>query len=358
MKQVILFAALVVVLASCGGQTTNKKTAVQPILVSVTHPVSNLSNEIITSGIVQSNEIAHLGTRFMGYVKTVYAKKGRTVRAGDLLISISDNEIQAQGKQVDAKIAQAEVAFTIAKRDEERFARLLTTKSISQKEYENVHMQYESMRANLEAAKQMKHEVEANLQYTQIRAPFSGVVTSVSVDRGALASPGMPLVTIEKGGDMVVQTQMGESAIRQIAIGEKGMVSIASLNKIFEAEITERSSSSIATGGQYQVTLQIPKEVQKSLLSGMHADVTFKLESEVTKDQSAIWVSRQALIDQGGLHGLYTISADNMAILHWVRLGNSRGDLVEVLSGINADDTIILPGNYRLHNGLVVKTQN
>lgn len=377
MKKIILFAISVLMLTSCGGTKTNKKTSVEPILVTVTHPISNLSNEIITSGIVESNAIANLGTRIMGSVLKVYAKKGQKVRAGELLIRISDDEIQAKGRQVDARIAQAELAFTIAKRDEERFVRLLAQKSISQKEYENVHMQYESMRANLEAAKQMKKEVIANQQYTQIRAPFNGVVTAVSVDRGALASPGMPLVTLEKSGDMVIQTQMGESAVHQVALGEKAIVSIASMHQSFEAQIIERSRSSIATGGQYQVTLRIPKKEQKSLLSGMHADVTFKLQSRNTRVQRVtnhvkfnpgnpneysqggiIWVSRKALIDQGGLHGLYTISVDDLAILHWVRLGRNRKDLVEVLSGINANDRIILPGNYRLYNGLAVKTQN
>jgi len=371
MKQVILLAVFTGLLASCGGHKTNEKKTVQPTLVAVTNPISNLSHEIITSGVVESNEIAHLGTRIMGYVKKVYAKKGQTVHRGDLLINISDDEIQAKGRQVDAQIAQAQAAFTLAKRDEERFTRLLAKKSISQKEYENVHMQYESMRANLESAKQMKKEVEANREYTQIRAPFSGVITAVTVDQGALASPGMPLVTVEKSGDMVIQTQMGEKVIHQIAIGEQAMVSIASLDKVFKAEITERSSSSIATGGQYQVTLRIPRDVQQGLLSGMHADVTFQLKSESIPDTvsasqietnkkanlATIWVPRTALIDKGGLHGLYTVSADHIAILHWVRLGNSRGDLVEVLSGIDRSDTIILPGNYRLHNGLVVKTQ-
>ncbi len=348
-----------VAVSSCGHKTSDRKADNTILNVSVVTPTTDKAEIITTSGLVQSDDIARLGTRIMGSVQKVAVQKGQKVRKGQLLVMISDQEIQAKKAQAQSMVAQAKAAYDVAKADEARFARLLAKKSCSQKEYENVKLNYDAMAANLKAARQMVREAQAHQAYTQIKAPFSGLVIDVQADLGSLAHPGMPLVTVEKAGAMVIQTQVGESAITQLEADSMAVVDVPAVNIRFEAKITEYSTSSVATGGQYQVTVAVPKELQAKLLSGMHVDVQLPLRKDVvaTSIKQGVWLPAEVLVRQGDLVGVYVVTGDKQALLKWVRLGRTQGQQVEALSGVSPQDRIIVPAGKRLYNGVKVSVQ-
>ncbi|MFA6812323.1 MAG: efflux RND transporter periplasmic adaptor subunit [Bacteroidaceae bacterium] len=354
-----ILSASLLLLASCGGKVKQNKENNQAIAVKVMNPISSRINEIVTNGTVESNEIANIGTRMMGYIQKIYVTKGTKVNKGQLLLNISDNDLQAKQAQAQSMVEQAQAAYDVAAKDEARFSRLLQRESCSQKEYEQANLQYKSRKAQLAAARQGVKEVEANRSYTQIHAPFSGVVTNIVADQGSLASPGMPLITIEKSGDMVIQTQLSEQNIDKVQAGMKANVFVEAAHQKFTASVSERSHSSIATGGQYKVTLNIPSNIQKELLSGMHANVTFAFSKEEYKSYlnsspTSLWIPTNLLVNEEGLHGVYIASPDNVAVLHWLRLGKTNGEQVEVLSGINKNDRIIIPNKERIQNGTLL----
>lgn len=348
-----------VAVSSCGHKTSDRKADNKILTVSVVTPMTDKAEVITTSGRVQSDDIARLGTRIMGYVQKVAVQKGQKVRKGQILVKISDQEIQAKKAQAQSMVAQAKAAYDVAKADEARFARLLDKGSCSKKEYENVKLNYDAMAANLKVAHQMVREAQAHQAYTQIKAPFAGLVTDVQADQGSLAHPGMPLVTVEKAGAMVVQTQVGESAITQLEVDSMAVVEAPSANLRFKAKIAEHSTSSVATGGQYQVTLAVPAEIQKSLLSGMHVDVQLPLRKDAIKvvAKQGVWLPINVLVHQGDLTGVYVVTGDKQALLKWVRLGRTQGQQVEVLSGVSPKDHIIIPAGQRLYNGVKVTIQ-
>ena len=353
--------ALMTVLAvsSCGHKTPDRKADNKTWTVSVVTPMTDKAEIITASGQVQSDDIARLGTRIMGYVQKVSVQKGQKVRKGQLLVMISDQEIQAKKVQAQSMVAQATAAHDVAKADEARFARLLAKGSCSPKEYENVKLNYDAMAANLKAARQLVREAQAHQAYTQIKAPFAGLITDVQADQGSLAHPGMPLVTVEKSGTMVIQTQVGESAIIRLQADSLAVVDVPAANVHFMAKITEHSTSSVATGGQYQVTVAVPAEMQSKLLSGMHADVQLPLRKDAVKAgiKQGVWLSSDVLVRQGDLVGVYVVTGDNQALLKWVRLGRTQGQQVEVLSGVSPQDRIIVPAGKRLYNGVKVTIQ-
>lgn len=353
-KQLILLTAITISLTSCGNSTHKTTKSAKGTLVETIRPQQTNKHQITSNGKIEANEIAQLGTRIMGTIKKIYVKKGQSVSKGALLLSISDEELQAKAEQAEAMVEQAEAAFKIAQRDEKRFSRLLAQKSVSQKEYENVHLHYKGMQAKLKMAQQMKREVKANRAYTQIRAPFAGNITANFAKTGSLASPGRPLITLEKKDNMVIQTQVSENVISQLKTGDLATVIIKATQQTFQAPIRERSLSSVATGGRYNLTLEVPRKEQEKLLSGMHATITYTVNA-TTATSKSLWIPQSAVIDRSGLKGVYTVSAQQEALLHWVRLGKTRGNLVEVLSGIAPDAQVILSHQKRIQNGTPVQ---
>lgn len=336
-------------LSSCGNSEKDTTTDSRPVIqVTAKAPAASSGNNLTVSGEVVAVNNATLSTRMMGHVNKVHVNVGDKVNQGQLLISINNNDLQAKRAQINAGINEAQVAFNNAKRDFERFTTLFAQNSASQKELDDMTANYEMAKARLESAKAMKAEIDAQFAYAEIKAPFTGVVTNRFVETGAMANPGMPLIALEAPGKFEVRATVPEMAIGQIKTGETVEVHIRSIDKTISGKVTEVSSSSSMTGGQYPVKVVLEKD--ESLKSGMYATVQFP----VTQTEDApqlVTVPQQAIITQGDLRGVYTVSQQNTAILRWLRLGRTFGNEVEVLSGLQTDEAVIVNAEGKLYNG-------
>jgi RND family efflux transporter MFP subunit len=209
-------------------------------------------------------------------------------------------------------------------------------------------------KARLEGAQQMKNEVNAQFAYTNITAPFSGVVTSKTIAKGDMANPGQPLISIEAPGDFEVMAMVPETEISQIKTGIKVTVMISSMDKTLAGSVKEVSTSAQQTGGQYLVKIALDKTAVQ-VRSGMFAAVAFPVEKKATNN--SVLIPTAALVINGQLSGVYTVSQTNTAMLRWLRLGKTVGDQVEVLSGLNVDESYIITANGKLFNGAKVSIQ-
>ncbi|MDY0780979.1 efflux RND transporter periplasmic adaptor subunit [Tenacibaculum sp. IB213877] len=352
---VVLVATLL--LASCGSD--DKKTAVDnspAVKVAVQKVVADGNNPFVTaSGKIQATNSANLSTRMMGFVKKVYVKVGDKVNKGQLLISINNADLQAKAAQVNAGITEATAAYNNAEKDYNRFKNLFEQKSASQKEMDDMTAHFEMAKARLEAAKQMKNEVNAQFSYANIRAPFKGVVTNKFIEEGDMANPGMPLVEVETPGRFEVTAMVPESEISQIKADTEVDVLVKSINKMIKGKVTEVSTSAKNTGGQYLVKVDLGK-LDANILSGMYATVQFPVE-KTSKANSMVLIPTKALVIKGQLSGVYTVSQSNTAVLRWLRLGRTFGDNVEVLSGLSAGESFIISSQGKLYNGAKITIQ-
>ncbi|MCX6205114.1 MAG: efflux RND transporter periplasmic adaptor subunit [Bacteroidetes bacterium] len=363
MKRTIPFIALVLVtlISSCSSKKEEKTNTVDSaILVQVASPSSNNSKELNLSGQIESSQSVNISTRMMGFITSINVKVGDHVSKGQLLVSISNDDIKAKRAQTDAMISEAEAAFNNAKKDQERFNNLYKQQSASAKEMDNINFQYNSAKSRLESAKQMRNEVSAMMSYAQLSAPFSGVVTQKMLEAGSMASPGMPILTIEQSGVLQVSVSVPENSIQQIQLGSNATVQIQSVEKIFQSTVSQINPSSQFTGGQFIVKIKIPELAQKGLYSGMYANISIPLKNATATTVSnadAVLVPLSAIEYKNQLTGLYTVSSNNRALLRWVRLGKTYGSNVEVLSGLEKNENFIIKSEGKLFNGASVKTK-
>lgn len=352
MKQIyitgLLFSFLL--LASCGGNEQKETVkADAPIKVEVlTVNTGSRGNFLSSSGTISAVKTANLSTRNMGYVDNIYVSVGEKVSQGQLLLSINNADLQAKQAQVNAQITEATAAFNNAEKDYNRFKNLFADNSASQKELDDITANYNMAKARLEAANQMKNEIDAQFAYVNIKAPFSGIITGKFIEKGNMANPGMTLLTIENPEVLEIKTRVPESQIAKISAGMPVSVLIKSLNESVDAKITEVSASSQQTGGQYLVTAVL-NENPEGLRSGMFATVNFPVESNGI--EAAILIPVDAVVNRGQLSGIYTVSESNTAILRWLRLGRIHGNEVEVLSGLQNGERLIVNAEGKLYNG-------
>lgn len=353
-------AAMAVFFAACSGDDETKaiKNNDKPIPVVVATPSGSAGAGIVANGQVEATQSAMISTRMMGYITGVHVRVGDAVKEGQLLFSISSADIAAKKAQTEAAIAQADAAFQNAEKDYERYKTLFKNQSASAKELENMELQYNGAKAALQAARQMRNEVEAQMSYTNVRAPFSGVVTQKMMDVGNMASPGMPVVAIEGKGSLRISASVQEADIAALKPGTAALITIAAARKVVKGTVTEVSASSQYSGGQYPVRISIPAADQKDLYAGMFAQISIAAPEGLAHTQDAVMVPLSSIVRRNELAGIYTISHDNTALLRWVRLGKEQGNEVEVLSGLDKGEKFIVQYDGKLYNGAPVTLKN
>lgn len=342
--------------ASCSGEEHENTSTVtdKPVAVTIAIPSGGAIPGIAASGQVTSVKTANISTRVMGYITRIHVKVGDRVGKGQLLATISSNDIMAKKAQTVAMISEAEANLKNAQKDYERFTNLYDQHSASAKELDNVTLQYSSAKSKLEAAQQMRNEVNAMLAYTTLTAPFAGVVTQKMAEEGSIANPGMPLLTLEQSSDLEISAMIAETDISKVKRGDAATIDIKSSGRTFNGTITEIIPSSQFTGGQYLVKVSIPQNEKKNLYSGMYANILIKKDTATTTESKAVLVPLSSLVQNDQLTGVYTISSQNTALLRWVRTGKAYGDKVEILSGLGRNEKYIVSAASKLYNGAPV----
>ena len=349
-----------IALQSCSSdKEKNIESNDQPITVSVSKSSVAASGSFASaSGKLVAKNSVNVSTRMMGYITGMNIEVGQNVRAGQLLVSINASDIQAKGGQANAQIAQAQANYNSAKKDFQRFENLYKSQSASQKELDDMRARYEMASAGLQAAQQMKNEVNAQYRYTNVTAPISGTVTAKYASQGDLANPGMPLLTIESPSSLQAQVLVSEQNIGMISEGMAVQITMKSVDKTVSGTVSEISKSAANTGGQYMVKINLHNA--QDLLPGMFVNVQFpfKNSGKINQDfQESVMVPKSALVENGQLTGVYVVSSQNTAVLRWVKVGKTLGDQVEILSGLDNKEAYITSANGRLFNGAKVQVK-
>jgi RND family efflux transporter MFP subunit len=288
----------------------------------------------------------------MGFISSMKVKPGDRVQRGQLLATISNDDILAKRAQAQAIINEAESALKDAKKDYERFEELYKKQSASEKEFENATLHYYSAKAKVEAAQQMKNEADAQLVYTNLVAPFSGVITQKNINEGSMANPGVPILTLEQPDGYHVRAFVSENEVGKLKKGMPAAVTIKSNRKHFTGNISEISPSSQFSGGQYQIKIIVPAIENSGLFSGMYVNVNIPVNTD--SGIQSLFVPASAIIHKDQLSGLYTINVDQTAQLRWLKVGKENGSDVEILSGLQADEKFITQSKGKLYNGVSV----
>jgi RND family efflux transporter MFP subunit len=182
-------------------------------------------------------------------------------------------------------------------------------------------------RAGLDAARE-------GVAYTEVRAPYSGVVTQKLVQVGELVSPGTPLMTVASLDALRVVAEVPQSVIEQVRKVRKAVVYVDG-KRIESTGLTLFPSAEPQTN-TFRVRIELPKGVQ-GLAPGMFVKVGL-----VTGEADLLLVPRVAVVERSEMRAVYVVAPDGRLSLRQVRLGHVRGDQIEILAGLVAGDVVAL----------------
>ena len=380
MKPYFLFLPIpVFLLTSCGSEPARRAAPPQapPVAVQV---VSVTTQDWPTSyeatGTIRARTTATISSKVMGYVQQVSVQVGDRVRQGQELITLDARDLdvslrraEAGGAEVQSAIPELENATAAAKANLDlaqttfkRMEELASKKSISNQELDEASARLKAAQANYDMVRSRRSQINSKMavveqevraagimrDYAKLAAPFSGVVITRTVEPGNLATPGVPLLTIERDGLYRLEASVDESKLATVRAGQAVEVVLEADRKL-NARVSEIVPSVDAASRTYIVKLDLPATPQ--LRTGMFGRAIFPLGM-----QKVVAVPLAALMERGQLQSVFVVE-DGVAHTRLVTTGRRTGNAVEVLSGLTAGEKVVLPVPVGLQDGARVEVR-
>jgi RND family efflux transporter MFP subunit len=277
---------------------------------------------------------------YSGVLTQVYVKSGQKVNKGQILARIDDGGLSNQ-------LAQMETQATLAKTTFERQKNLWDKKIGSEIQYLQAKTNYE---AQMKAVAQMK----AQLGKTIVKAPFSGVIDEVITDKGQVVGPGQQLMRIVNLSDMFVSANVPESFIGKIKNGAIVDVEVKSTGKTYKGKVRQIGNYINPNNRNFSIEVAVPNS--DNLLRPNQVAV---LKIEDYKKANAILVPESIVTENAvGEKIIYTVDTSGKepkAIKKTIVVGLTSGANIEVKSGLNKGEQIIIEGARSVQNGDVVE---
>ena len=314
-------------------------------------------------GTVRAAQTSQIASQILGNIVEIRAHEGDRVQSGQVLAILDDAQSRSAADQATAALNSAEKDLSAAESDLtlagttlKRYQQLYEKKSVSPQEFDEIKARYQSAEARRDMARAGQAQANAalaqartSLGYTRLRAPFAGVVTEKKADAGMLASPGMPIFTIEDTRSYRLEVAVDESELRHVRIGQVSPVMIDALENVqLSGKVIQIVPAADAASRSFLVKVELPADAR--LRSGLFGRARFP-----RGERQALLIPRTSLVERGQLQGVYVIDANQIAGLRYVTLGNSAGEQIEVLSGLEEGEKLVAaPGDRDLSGKRIV----
>jgi RND family efflux transporter MFP subunit len=348
----LALSCLLLALTGCSSAKRDRSPAHETVRGVSLSPVTNsrVPDFIVAVGTVRAAETAQIASQVMGNVNAVNVREGDSVNQGQVLATVDPalavaglRRAEAALAAVQHELAAAETESSLTKSTLKRFDALYQRKSVSPQEYDEVKARYQSALARSEAAQAGTRQAKAavaqaqtDFSYTKLRAPFAGLITQRRVDPGSLATPGMPLLTIEARGRYRLEATIDETNLRFVNIGDSVSVVLdARPDQPFTGKVTHIVPAADPNTRTFLLKIELPPD--PLLRSGFFGRAMFS-----RGERDSLMISRTAVVDRGALKAVYVVGPDQIAQLRYISIGQVMGDRLEVLSGLNTNETIVV----------------
>jgi multidrug efflux pump subunit AcrA (membrane-fusion protein) len=388
------FAAILLVGGCSGREEKPKAEGERPVVTGVrieTIKPEMLDEMLEAVGTVRSQKQSVLSSKIVASVAAVHGREGDRVKLGQAVVELDDRDVKAQlhraeaalreathareeverailaqEKAIDAVTAQEELALATFN----RYKALLERRSVAPQEYDEVAAKHKAALAEAERSREMKaallakrgqtsariEQAEAEVSnatvlvgYTTIRAPINGIVVAKTVEVGNLATPGVPLITIEEERYRLEAT-IQESEIRKLRVGHRVGLTIEALGRELSGAIVEIVPAADPMSRTFTVKIDLP--ATPGLRSGLYGKARLMVGR-----QEALVISRKATIERGQLVGVFVLDPGGIARLRLIKTGKVYGDRIEILSGLSPGERIVVEGVEKVSDGSRVQDE-
>ena len=317
--------------------------------------LSGAGDELVLPGNVMAYVEAPIYARTSGYVKAWYTDIGARVKKGQLLALIEAPELDRQLNQAQADLATAQANLALAKTTDERWKRLLVTKSVSKQDADERAGDAAAKSAAADSAAANLGRLRELEAFKRVVAPFNGIVTARNTDVGNLINAGesanAELFRVADIHKLRVYAQVPEAYAIATTIGLKAELHFEEHPADSYPVETVRTSNALDPSAR---TLQVELQLDNAdglFFPGAYTEVHFKLPSGT---QTLRLPSNTVLFRASGLQ-VAVVDADHKIKLKTIKQGRDFGKTIEVLDGLDRNDNVIVNPPDSAFDGIAVR---
>ncbi|MDD4238548.1 MAG: efflux RND transporter periplasmic adaptor subunit [Desulfotomaculaceae bacterium] len=356
---------IVLVLGGCGKKDTPLEEVLVPVEITKAQ-VADLAHTVNTSGEIMAGAEAAVAPKASGRVTAVHVKVGDQVRQGQVLFELDATEarnaktLSAAGVNVAMSgVNRAQQTLTDAELNYNRMKELFEAQAVSRTQFEQAESGLNNARIGLQLAQEQVVQSEAtnqnaldNYNNFTVTSPLTGLVASVGIENGEMASPQATAVTVVQLDTVKTKLQLSENVIVSIKPGVEVSVTINSLNKTVNGTVISVAPKADPSTRAFPVEIQLNNE-QGDIKAGMVAQLN--LETGISK--GAVVMPADAVLERDGQYFVYAVE-DGKAKEIAVKTGVTSGQLVEITEGVQEGQDIIVKGNHLVTDGQAVEVVN
>lgn len=299
------------------------------------------AQDLVLPGTVQAFTDAPIYAQVSGYVKKWYVDIGAPVKKGQLLAQLDTPDLDGQLQAAQANLANAAAAQKLSAATAARWDSLFAQGAVAQQDRDEKDADLAAKSAAVAAAKANVYSLQSQASFKRLVAPFSGIVTSRSVDTGALVTVGTasatPLFTVTDQTRLRIYVRVPQSYAAQIRPGMVAHFTVPEHpGRDFTAAVMATDEAISAATGTSLVQLQIDNKDQ-ALHPGEYAQLRFALPAQA----SAVRIPATALLVRESSLAVATVSADSRVVIQPITISRDLGSAVEVGSGLKRGDRVI-----------------
>jgi len=330
---------LLSLMISCG--TTEKKAkavtlndgaAIVPVEITQVER-QDLAVSKTYTGTLEGEAQANLVAKISERITAIYATIGQSVQKGRVVIQLDKSGTTSQ-------YYQAEANFKNAEKNLERMKTLLAEGAISQQLFDATQTAFDVAQANFSAARSA----------VELASPISGVITALNVNLGDLSLPGAVLATVAQINRMKVIFNISEADVMEFAPGQSVEVYSENANTVrLKGHIVQLSKSADVRSRSFEIKALFPNTPDQRFRPGMFCKVAVTLSPR----KNVLVIPNAAVLSDGATNRVYKV-INNRAFQQPVELGISDGTRVEILQGLQEQDTVVTIGATSLRDSSFV----
>lgn len=323
-------------IGTASGNNAQEIRAATPVPVEITFPVrADIYATYDATTTISSDADAPVLARVAGEVVQLLVNEGDWAERGQVLA-------QLDGERLRLEMLAAAADLERVRKELQRYADLAERGLVS------IAM-FEGLKYDLDALQATYNLKKLNYSYSKIRAPISGIVSSRDVKLGQSIAAGYSAFRITDPDRLVAYLQIPQAELAKISAGQTASLQVDSTpDTLFVATIVRISPTVDARNGTFRATAVIDS-YGGDLVPGMFARFTISYE----KHENALTIPIEAIVVEDDVTAVYVVS-DGKVVRRVVNIGISANKRVEILSGLNADEEIVVVGQSGLRDGTKV----
>jgi RND family efflux transporter MFP subunit len=294
---------------------------------------------------VAATKQVDLAFRLPGHLIEFALVEGQQVKQGEILARLDDRDARNT-------LLNSEANHDLAAADFKRKGKLLRSQLISQADYDLSQAQLKSAQASLASASDQ-------LSYTVLKAPYNGTVAKIDIDNYQMVQANQPILVLQQDRNIDVVIQVSESLATSVTqFDHDATVRFsAQPDKFYPVQLKEYATQVTQGTQSYEVVFTLPQPSDSNILPGMSAELTIDVaDAKQPITSTVLPASAIAKRDADGQDIIWLYNTENGTVNpHPVTLGKVRTNGIEVISGINTGDQVVVAGIQYLSAGLAVK---